>query len=65
MSQTDQTARNNRLRATTALLLAAFLAACAEPALVPTPSGPLTQQDVAETVDDITAQLTTALERAA
>ena len=65
MSQPDKTVRTNRRRRAAALLLAAFLAACAEPALVPAPSGPLTEQDVAETVDDITAQLTAALESAA
>lgn len=65
MTQPSKTTYQNRLRVPAALLVATFLAACAEPALVPAPSGPLTQQDVAETVDDITAQLTTALERAA
>lgn len=65
MSQPHKPTPKTRLRGAAALLLAAFLAACAEPALVPAPSGPLTQQDVAATVDDITAQLTEALERAA
>ena len=65
MSQPNKTVPTRRLRRAAALLLAAFLAACAEPALVPAPSGPLTEQDVAETVDDITAQLTAALESAA
>lgn len=47
-----------------AVLLAALLAACAEPVAFPAPVGPLTQQDVAETLADITGQLGAALERA-
>jgi hypothetical protein len=48
-----------------AALSAALLAACAEQVALPAPAGPLTQQDVAESLADITGQLGAALEQAA
>jgi len=46
-------------------LSATLLAACADQAALPALSGPLTQQDVSETLADITGQLAGAIERAA
>lgn len=55
--------RSDRILA--AALTAALLSACAEEGLVRAPGGPLTQQDVSETITSISEQLETALLRAA
>ncbi len=46
-------------------LIAALLSACAEDVVSPPASGPLTQQDVSESITSISEQLGAALERAA
>lgn len=55
----------NLYRAASALLVGAFLSACADSVVTPTPGGPLNQQDASETLDDISGQLIAALERGA
>ena len=55
----------NSKRILTAALTAALLSACAEEGIFPAPGGPLTQQDVSETITSVSAQLEAALERAA
>ncbi len=54
----------NPTRVFAAALTAALLGACANEGLLPTPGGPLTQQDVSETITSVSEQLETALLRA-